>query len=185
MFSGAVDFANRKDSISISPAPGVGSYPPFDVRFVGGRSYIEIDAAVKRPPTLHPSTRWIEFDQNPGVIPVPDRAMPPRVPIDTVGLPLAQPMIDARFLDAAARDPRRVSVRFAKGPYSGPTRVYSIDSHGLIVAVEDMDSTDAQGLTLALDYGPTSVKIAAPVAGVQRVGNGENLYPTPTTAPTA
>jgi hypothetical protein len=185
VFSGAIDFAEREDSLSISPAPGVASYPPFDVRFVGGQSYVEIDDAVKRPPTLHPGTRWIEFDQNPGAIPVPDRAMPPKVPIDTVGLPLAQPMIDARFLGAAARDQRRVSVRFARGPYSGVTYIYSIDSRGLIVALEDTDPTDAQGLTLAFDYGPTSVKIVAPVIGVQRVGNGEYLYPTPTTAPTA
>ena len=184
LLSGTVDFARRRDSISLSPGPGMNTYPPFEVRFVGGWTYIEIDEAVRRPPTLHPGTAWIAFHQRPAVVlPVPDRALPPQVPIDVINLPLTQPMVDARFIDGPEAEPERVSVRFAKGEYSGIGYTYSIDADQHIVRVsgQDVARGGGGGSTLEFAYGPRAGQIAAPSTGVQRIAPGETLYPQPTT----
>jgi len=157
------------------------------VRLVDGWTYIEIDAAVDRPPTLHPGTAWVAFHQRPTVtIPVPDRALPPQYPIDAVNFPLAQPMLNAHFLDPAGTIPRRVSVRFAKGEQSGSVFTFSIDAEQRIVEVlsTDVSGRSGQGTSLKFAYRPDKREIVAPTTGVQTVGPHEQLYPTPTTAGT-
>lgn len=183
--SGVVDFAHRSDSFTLTPARGAGSYPPYEARFVDGWSYIEIDAAVRRPPTLRADAKWIAFRDKRGLLPVPDRALPPGVVIDTIGLPLTQPYAEARFLDGPGSGPRRVSLRFRRGVYSGEDYTYSIDANGRIVVVSTLNAADGQGTVLAFVYGPIQRSTVAPSDGVQRLAPGENLYPTPTTAPTS
>ncbi|MDQ1478162.1 MAG: hypothetical protein QOE62_3391 [Actinomycetota bacterium] len=186
--SGTIDFTRQRDSITLSPSAGQKSYPPYEVRYVDGWSYIQIDTgAVRRPPSLRSGTRWIAFHQLPSVIPVPDRAMPPGVPIDVMNLPLTQPMVNAHYVDPPGTTPRRVSVRFSRGPYSVLGLTYSIDTTGHIAAVSSLDVArgGGGGNTLTFAYGPDTTNIVAPSTGVQTLKPGENLYPVPTTAPSS
>src|SRR5262249_3592882 len=115
---GAVDLAARSDSITLSAAPGQKRYKPYEARFVDGWNYVEIDPGVPFPPSLPSGTRWVRFRQPPGLLPVPDRATPPVVPIDVINLPLTQPMIDAHYVNGPGIHPTQISVRFERGPYS-------------------------------------------------------------------
>jgi hypothetical protein len=182
--SGSIDLANRRDSITIGPAPGVKAYPPFRVRFVDGWTYIEIDAAVERPPTLRADARWIAFRKSTGLLPVPDRALPPAEPIDAINLPLSQQMVNAQFIDPPGSSPRRVTVRFARGEYSALSFTYAIDASGRIVGETSRNVArgGASGHALTFIYGPLDGTIGAPSTGVQILAPNENLYPSPTTA---
>ena len=188
VFSGVIDFAERRDSITMRPAPGVKSYQPYEVRFVDGWSYIEIDRSLHRPPIVRADATWIAFQ---GIgpangLPVPNETLGPVSPLDTIWLPLTEPMVNAHFIDAPGTDPRRVSVRFGRGAYSGYVFTYSIDSNQRIVAVSNLNhSYEDFGTTLVFVYGAQAAKIVAPSRGVQRLTPGVNLYPTPTTAPTS
>jgi hypothetical protein len=186
LLSGAIDLHQRADSITLKPGPGGGSYPSYEARFVGGWSYVEIDSAVRHPPTLRSGTTWIAFQQWPGSLPVPDRSLPPSFPIDAVHLPIRQPKIAASFIDPAGTNPRRVSVRFLNGEYSASNYTYSIDSRGLLVALVISDPTTGHRLeTFDFTYGASAPSIVAPTSGVQRLAPGERLYPPKTTAPTS
>ena len=186
--SGAVDFAGRKDSITLVPVRGAGTYPPYEVRFVNGWSYVEIDRSVRRPPTLRATTTWIAFRGYVRVLPVPDRSIPPEILIDVMNLPLTQPMVNPQFIDPPGSNPRRVSVRFARGSYSAEAFTYSIDTDGEIVAFSGNDVASGggrPGFALTFTYGSGRGNIVAPSSGVQTLKPGENLYPTPTTTPTS
>ena len=188
VFSGVIEFAERRVSIAMSPANGVKSYPPYEVRFVDGWSYVEIDRSLHRPPTVRADVRWIAFQ---GIapargLPVPNETLGPVSPLDTMNLPLTQPMVNAHFIDAPGSDPRRVSVSFGRGAYSGYVFTYAIDPNQRIVAVSNLNhSHDDFGTTLDFVYGPHDGNIVAPSRGVQRLTPGDNLYPTPTTAQTS
>ena len=186
LMSGAIDFHQHGDSITLKPGPAAGSYPPYEARFVNGWSYVQIDSAVQRPSTVRSGTAWIAFQKWPGNLPVPDRSLPPRFPIDALNLPVTQPKIAAYFVDPTGTVPRRVSVRFLNGEYSESNYTYSIDGRGLIVALALSDPTTGHRLqTFDFTYGPSTPVIVAPTRGVQRLAPGERLYPPKTTAPTS
>jgi hypothetical protein len=182
--SGIVDFAGRRDSITFTPAQGQASYPPYQARFVDGWNYVEVAPSVRRPPTVHTTTMWLAFQDLPSGLPVPDRTMPPEVPIDVINLPLTQPMVNAHFVDAPGTKSRHVAVRFGRGRYSGLGFTYSLDASERIEAVTSRDVArgGGGGNTLAFVYGPDIGTVVAPSIGVQKLVPGENLYPTPTTA---
>jgi hypothetical protein len=185
--SGVVDLADRSDSITLSAGPGQKSYPPYEVRFVDGWNYVELDSGVPLPPTLRSGTRWVRFRQLPGELPVPDRAMPPVVPIDDVNLPLTRPMIDAHYVNGPGIHPTQISVRFGRGPYSALGFTYSIDAGGRIVGVtsSDLARGGGGGINVRLAYWPNSTAIVPPSTAVETLAPGENLYPSPTTASTS
>jgi hypothetical protein len=185
--SGVVDLGSRDDSITLSAAFGQKRYRPYEVRFVDGWNYVEIEPGVSLPPGLPTGTRWVRFRQLPGVLPVPDRAMPPIVPIDVINLPLTQPMSDAHYVDGPGIHPTQVSVRFGRGPYSAQGFTYSIDGSGRVAAVtsNDVARGGGGGSTFTLTYGPSSAVIVSPSTAVQTLVPGENLYATPTTASTS
>jgi len=182
--SGEVDFKDREAMLTLAPTPGMGTYPPYEARFVDGWSYVEIEAGVRRPPTVRADARWIAFQQKPAYLPVPDRSLPPEFPIFLIGLPRTQPAMSAQFIDPPGTDPRRLSVRFGRGIYSGSDFTYGIDKGGRIVSVSDVVRSDQQGSRFTLVYGNGVANVVAPSGGVQRLTPGENLYPTPTTAST-
>ena len=185
LFSGAMDLHRRADLITLKPGPGGRSYPPYEARFVGGWSYVQIDSAVQRPPTVRSGSAWIAFRQWPGGLPVPDRSLPPSFPIDAVRLPLTQPKIAASFIDPPGTNPRRLSVRYLNGEYSASNYTYSIDRSGLLVALVISDPTTGHRLeTFDFTYGGSAPSIVAP-SGVQRLAPGERLYPPKTTGPTS
>lgn len=182
--TGAVDFVHRTDSIKLSPARDAGTYPPYESRFVDGWNYVEIDSAVRRPPTVRANAKWIAFQQALVRLPVPDRTLRPQYPLDAIALLLTQPSAEAHFVARVGTEPRRASVRFRQGKYSNAAYTYAIDGNGRIVSVSELDQYD-QSVTLAFLYGPGRADVVAPTRGVQRLTPGENLYPTPTSAPTA
>jgi hypothetical protein len=182
--SGEVDFKDREAILTLAPSPGVGTYPPYEARFVDGWSYVEIDPAVRRPPTVRADARWIAFHEKPAYLPVPDRSLPPELPISLIGLPRTQPAMSAQFIDPPGTDPRRLSARFGRGIYSSSDFTYGIDRSGRIVSVSDVVRSDEQGSTFTFVYGTGVANVVAPSGEVQRLTAGENLYPTPTTAST-
>jgi hypothetical protein len=178
--TGTVDFAHRRAAIRVAPAIEGASWPTFEVRYVDGWSYIQIDPGVRRPPTVSPKAQWIAYrGRPPRVVPVPDITIPPAFPVEAVQWVLDLHVADARFVDSASTDPRRVAARFAEASHRGTDYTYSIDRRGRIVAVST--DKDHGGDNLTYVYTDRPVPIVAPTDHVQRVPSGAELYPTTTT----
>jgi hypothetical protein len=183
---GAVDFSRLQSVVTVTDARAPEAFVPFEERFIDNWSYLEISPSVKRPPTVAPGTRWIAFqggETNP-ILPIPDRAMPPAVPIDALRFLSRLPVADARFLQPRDDGLTRVEVRYRDAAHRGPY-TYTIGSDGRVAQVT-VDGKQDQDLTLDFEYIERQPAISEPVDGVQRLEHGEQLYPAPsTTSPAA
>jgi hypothetical protein len=183
VFHGSVDLPKSRTSITIAAGPGSGSsYPPFEIRYVDGWSYIQIDAALRRPPTLRPDAQWVAYRKPHGLLPIPTRSIPPAYPVRTLQWLLTRPISHAKFADPPTAHPRRVTAQFA-GKERSLTYTYSIDRSGRITMVVLYDAPDRASTKLAFAYTKTAPQITAPNAHVQPLAPNESLYPSTTTTP--
>ena len=131
---------------------------------------------------LRAGVRWIaDQEKSPGYSPVPDRALPPEVPISVISLPLTEAAISAQFIDAPGTNPRRVSVKFGKGMYSGDDFIYATDDSGRIVRIAREPRPTRRARRSHTRTDPETLMSSLPTMDSSG-SHPENLYP-PSTKP--
>lgn len=165
VLAGSVDFARRRTDTIVSPADGALTYPFYEIRFVDGWNYIQI-TTLRRPAEIHADTQWVAYQRRPQVVPIPDRVIPPALPIEVLEWPRTQPIAAARFVGSSSGPATKVAIRFRDAQFKNSEDTYTIGDDGTIEAVSIIDGND-QGVALIYDYTKSSDGITAPAAHVQ------------------
>jgi len=166
-FNGLVDLPRHRTRITIAPGRYGGKYPPYEIRYVDGWNYVEIDPAVRRPATLRPDAQWVASRTTHGTLPILDRAIPPALPVNALRWPLDRRITRTDLVSPPARGRWTVTVRFA-GKDSRTAYTYVID-RGHITSVAVYDAPYQQGAKLWFTYTTATPSISAPSAHVQRL----------------
>jgi len=185
VLKGSADFQHRTVTLTTSSDFHPARYPPFDARYVDGWTYVQIDSAVSRPPTIRRNVNWIAFQSRTGgLLPIPDRTMRTSFPFQFLDELRAGPITNAHFVGSPTNRPTRIQLQLPRLDTS-TTTVYTVtfDSNGRIddisstVRFQQDGATHNQGSDLTLAWTSSVPAVEAPPADqVQRVLPGENLY---------
>ena len=177
-FAGDVDFA--ADSADVVTTTVGSDLPPFDGRWVGGWTYLQMPRGQLRPPTIPRSVQWLAFHVRRfrGAIPVPAPTIYPGLPTQ-----MLDDLVNGDYSVEPVASPDRSLESYRVSRIDGATRGATVLLRaGRVVGFDTTGSGDPVLKFTFVHYGE-DVRVMPPAASHTRViPAGANLYERARTA---